>query len=236
MKVELADCKVDTVRAVIDQAYKTRIGTVYVIPDGGKMSLAAKNAILKVTEEPPNNAYFILELEDEEQTLNTIRSRGTVFKMDNYTPHELADYYYDYFNGADVTNNGVDVECTIIQDICEHPGDVNIFMSMNGIEFYNYVKKVFNNVLEVSLPNALKIAEKIKFKDTDEDKYDLKLFWRAFCCIVLNEATRNIHDIELVSKYTEMIEITCKYINQLNINGISKPATFDMWIMELRGE
>lgn len=43
-----------------------------------KMNVAAANKLLKLLEEPPNKTVFILIAEDEEQILNTIRSRCQV--------------------------------------------------------------------------------------------------------------------------------------------------------------
>ena len=40
-----------------------------------KMNTAAANKLLKLIEEPPNNTIFILIAEDEEQIINTIKSR-----------------------------------------------------------------------------------------------------------------------------------------------------------------
>lgn len=40
-----------------------------------KMNTAAANKLLKLIEEPPNNTVFILIAEDEEQIINTIKSR-----------------------------------------------------------------------------------------------------------------------------------------------------------------
>lgn len=40
-----------------------------------KMNLSASNKLLKLIEEPPNNTVFILIAEDEEQLIQTIRSR-----------------------------------------------------------------------------------------------------------------------------------------------------------------
>lgn len=40
-----------------------------------KMNLSASNKLLKLIEEPPNNTVFILIAEDEEQIIQTIRSR-----------------------------------------------------------------------------------------------------------------------------------------------------------------
>ncbi|MDT7828909.1 DNA polymerase III subunit delta' [Pricia sp. S334] len=43
-----------------------------------KMNLSAANKLLKLIEEPPNNTVFILIAEDEEQIIQTIRSRCQV--------------------------------------------------------------------------------------------------------------------------------------------------------------
>lgn len=49
----ISEIKVDNIREIIDLAYKQSEPTLYLIPDTDKMSNAAKNALLKVTEEPP---------------------------------------------------------------------------------------------------------------------------------------------------------------------------------------
>ncbi|OEK06071.1 DNA polymerase III subunit delta' [Flavivirga aquatica] len=43
-----------------------------------KMNIASANKLLKLIEEPPNNTVFLLIAEDEEQIINTIRSRCQV--------------------------------------------------------------------------------------------------------------------------------------------------------------
>jgi len=43
-----------------------------------KMNISASNKLLKLIEEPPNNTVFILVAEDEEQIIQTIRSRCQV--------------------------------------------------------------------------------------------------------------------------------------------------------------
>ena len=177
----LPDVKIDTVREIITQAYKRITTMVYIIPDADSMSNAAKNALLKVTEEPPNEAYFIMTLEDENNTLETIRSRATMFHMDRYTPDEIEEHFKQRF--------GVvwDREIDIIRELCSTPGDVETIMTYDATNFYDYVQLVVDNISEVSLANALKISEKIALKD-ESDKYDLKLFWRAFQSVCIDRA------------------------------------------------
>ena len=79
------DNKVEKKKKIIDMAYKVSHKT-FIIPDADDMSNAAKNALLKVVEECPNDNYFIMTLEDEVNTLGTIRSRAQIFYMDMYFP------------------------------------------------------------------------------------------------------------------------------------------------------
>ena len=88
----LPDVKVDTIRQMIDDAYTIKDKTLMVIPDADSMSLSAKNALLKVVEEPPKNITFIMTLQDINNTLDTIKSRAAVFSMNVYRPHEIELY------------------------------------------------------------------------------------------------------------------------------------------------
>ena len=87
--------KVDDVREIIDLAYKQTEPIVYLLADVDKMSPAAKNALLKITEEPPRKAYFIMTLQDINNTLATLKSRATVLNIDPYTPADLMKYAED---------------------------------------------------------------------------------------------------------------------------------------------
>lgn len=216
---------VDKIRGMIYDSYKISAKVVYIISDADNMSMQAKNALLKVTEEPPNNAYFILTLQDDQQTLATIRSRGTVFRMDNYTVEELSSYAVNKYNSAFKNT------LHIIQTICETPGEVDMLEKSGAVEFYDYVELVIDNIAEVSGANAFKIGNKIAFKETDINKYDLRLFWKAFMC----RCSERLCDVNSL-KYAVGIKVTSKYLQELNITGINKSATFDSWLLDIRAE
>ena len=227
-----SDVKIETIRGIIHGAYTTFGGTnIYIIPDADNMSNAAKNALLKVTEEPPNNAYFIMTLEDENNTLETIRSRGTVFHMDRYTPDEIEEYaakYLDAVPGDAVPGTKWD----IVRDLCETPGDVEILLKSNPSEFYDYVQLVVDNIAEVSLANAFKMPSKISLKDGAEG-YDLKLFWKAVSKVMLDRAKERGNSKELV-KYCDGYSVTQGYLRKLRVKGINKQMLIDCWLIEIR--
>lgn len=217
----IVNTTVDAVREMISEAYKISMPTVYVLADADNMSIAAKNALLKVTEEPPQSAYFILTLTDLNSTLATIRSRGTVFYMDPYSRNEIDSYYHDNFSSY--TD-----EREVVNELCETPGEVELLHSMGAVALKEFAEKVVDNIAEVSVSNSFKIATNIKFKDTDENKYDLKLFWKAFMVICSDRLRTN------PLYYATGIRVTSKYLQELRITGINKQSTFDMWLLDIR--
>ena len=218
-----ADIKVDSIREVIKLAYKQTNPTVYLLADADKMSPAAKNAILKITEEPPQKAYFIMTITDLNNTLPTLRSRGTIFNIDPYTPDELLQY-------ADLKNYDLtEEEQSIVINICTVPGEIDLIVRYNIIEFYNFVETVIKNIGVVNGANAFKIASRFSYKEEDTG-WNIGLFFKAImyaCRQLMNETPSR--------ELKEMIKVTSKYLSQLNIKGVSKNSTVDMWILETRG-
>ena len=221
-KYVLEDNRVDSIRSMIADAQKAINPVIYIIPDADSMSTTAKNAMLKITEEPPNDAWFIITLENENNTLATIRSRGQMYRLAPYSPETIVQYAKDKFKISDVS------EIEIVADICETPGEVD-FLHKNGIiSLYDYVTLVIDNIAECNGSNAFKIADKIALKNED-DKYDLRLFWKAFMK-VCSDRMKSEMDI----KYANAIKITSEYMQQLNTTGINRGSTFDLWILAVR--
>lgn len=219
MVVVLPDVKVDTIRSMIEESYKIPYRLLYIIPNAENMSLASKNAILKVTEEPPNKAHFIMTVQDESQLLDTIKSRGMIFHIDPYTPTEIGEYAQ--------CDNTEDLK--IITSVCEVPGDVDLIKKIEPVEFYHYVDSVVDNIAEVSGANSFKIANKINLKD-DPEKYDLALFWRTFMLVCLERMNED------PLKFATGVRATSLYLQDLKVVGINKSSLFDTWILQIRGD
>lgn len=215
--------KVDEVREIINLAYKQSEPTIYFFPNCDKMSSAAKNALLKVTEEPPRKSYFIMTLRDINNTLNTLKSRGQVFNLDLYSPMELLKYANR--QGYKLTEE----EIRIIQNICMVPGDVDLLVHYEIINFYNFVNTVIDNIGIVNGANAFKIGQKLKYKEEGEG-WDIFLFIRTLMFLYNERMLKNPQ-----KKYIECLRVISKYSIQLQNSSINKQATIDMMILELRG-
>jgi AAA+ ATPase superfamily predicted ATPase len=218
----ISEIKVDNIREIIELSYKQSEPTLYLIPDTDKMSNAAKNALLKVTEEPPRKAYFIMTLKDINNTLETLKSRGTIINLDPYTPSELLRYADE--KGYDLNEE----EEHIVTNICTVPGEIDLIVRYNIIEFYNFIKTVVNNIGVVNGANAFKIGTRLNYKD-DDGGWDITLFMRAVMFVY-----RQLMIEKPLPQYRNSIRVTSKYLSQLNITGINKPSTIDMWILEMR--
>lgn len=221
-----SDIKVDAIREIIPLAYKQSEPTVYILADADKMSPAAKNALLKVTEEPPRKSYFIMTIQDEQQTLATLRSRGTILRMNPYTPDELIQYA-----NKETVNFCLDeIEEQIVSAICQVPGDVDMLVRYNIKDFYKYVETVVQNIGVVNGANAFKIGSKLSVKE-DDGNWDIALFMRAVMTIC-----RNLMDEEpdLAIYYLDSIKVTSKYLSEFAVTGINKVSTIDMWILAMR--
>ena len=218
-----SNIKVDDVREIIDLAYKQTEPIVYLLADADKMSPAAKNALLKITEEPPRKAYIIMTVQDINNTLATLKSRGTVLNIDPYTPKDLLKYAED--KDYKLTKEEQEIIC----NICTVPGEVDLLVRYNISDFYGFVKTVIESIGIVNGANAFKIGLKLGYKE-DDGGWDISLFMRAIMYLCRQKMnTAPIH------QYRDSIAITSKYLSQISITGINKSSTIDMWILEMRG-
>lgn len=213
----ISDIKVDSVREVIDTAYKARTNVVYCIQDADTMRSEAKNAMLKITEEPPNNAWFVLTVQDDSTLLDTIKSRGTLFEIEPYTESELKEYLYSHYSK-------VDNESTILK-IATTPYEVDKLVEY-GNDFVNYVELVVDNIGEVASANAFKSSTKLAIKS--DDGYDLRLFWNTFIQVCLQRIEKDpLH-------YAEGICKTVMYPAKLQKLGANKQQLYDGWVFDIR--
>lgn len=211
---------VDAIREIIEMSYKLSKEVIYVL-DGDSMSLSAKSSLLKVTEEPPNNARFVLTVTDISQTLGTLTSRACIYRMDNYTNLDIA-----LFAGT---------EDWRYPNFCSNKYEVDL-MKFYGIDaFHNYVKLVVDNISEVSSANALKIEDRLSLKGDDitYDKYDIKVFLQAFRteCI---DRVQQFDEYPDKMKYLDWVGITTEKLSLLRTPSLNKQALLDTWVFDIR--
>ena len=231
--------KVQAVREMIETAYKISTPTVVLVPDADRMSVDAKNSLLKIVEEPPKNVTFVLTAVNNSGILETLRCRAYSYVMEPYTDEQMSEYIRNNFEVDDST-------ITILKDICYVPGDVNRFFS--GVtavdlsdsvkEFFKFVYSVVDNVAKVSGANAFKISDRVKMKLDDSDKYELDFFWRAFAKVCYDRAEM-LYDIEdadpvEMNKYLSVAVYTQGQAQLAQNVSFNRQMLFDSWVIEVR--
>lgn len=211
---------VDDIRQMISTVYENQRPTIYAIYDADFMSDVAKNSMLKICEEPANSAFVIMTLMDIENTLETIKSRASIYYMDRYKPQEILDY------AKSLVPTGFDEEDFIV-NVCETPGQVKGLVDLGLSGFSDFIDLVFNNVHLVSGSNAFKIGSKLNLGD-DESKYPLDLFFKSFVYKCIHNIERN------PEMFSYGIRTTSKYLQDLRYSSLNKTMLFDSWLLELR--
>lgn len=112
-ETEKSEIGVDTARTLIKEVYlrpQMSKKRVFIIKNAEKLNKSAQNALLKIIEEPPEYAVFMLLCENSAMLLNTILSRGvriSISPLDRESLKELIkgtsgdklDFYISYCGG-----------------------------------------------------------------------------------------------------------------------------------------
>ena len=224
------ELSVDAVREVVKNCYKCSGDTVYIFRDADRMSAAAKNALLKVTEEPPRQAYFVLTVQNVENALETLRSRGTVIPMAPYTLEQRQEYLDRILEKSAKSLDGA--ARSLIVCAADNLGQVERYAAMDVEELSDFCNLVVDKIAVVTGVNAFKIGQRIKIKE-DGDGYEPDLFFQMLNHVLM----RRIMESDGYSDsrvYAKMLRICSKYAQELTLVGVKKDATLDMWILEMR--
>lgn len=216
----MVDRDIDLIREAINNSYTVKEPVLYCIPDFEKLSINAMNALLKITEEPPNNSCFITTTEALSMIPATILSRAYIIVNEPYSKEELRLFTDD----------------EQVLSYAKTPADV--LDKNNLLMLYDFCKKVDENMTTVSLTNAFKIPSYIALKEEDKDeKIDLDRFLSAMSKIYYDKLIQyeSNNEIENARKYLKMLRITNHILFELHtITGIKKDSLLDKWIIQIR--
>lgn len=99
-----SEFKIDYVREIISRAYispNEASRRVFILAQADKMNISAQNALLKIIEEPPETAVFILTAQNREKLLPTILSRTVTIPLSPVSEEAAKDYVKSKHPDAD---------------------------------------------------------------------------------------------------------------------------------------
>lgn len=223
MNIVIGDNKVDTVREIISMAYTQTIPTYYIFLDADSMSISAKNALLKVTEEPPKNVHFVLCISSMLNTLATLRSRAYTLQLRPLTVREVKEILDKKYP------NATELERQIAIRICTTYEQVQDLFKQDVEELVEFVEKVVDNVASVTVTNALKILLSLKFKEDDKGKYNPILFLNLYAETLTD---RFLDEYISVDEYQNAMNSVLELRTELRVNAINSKNLFELWLLE----
>lgn len=208
---------VEEIREIISLAYQLGEPTFYIFYNGDKLSNSAKNALLKIVEEPPKNAYFIMRVENS--VIETLQNRAFFYNMQSYSSSELKQYYID--SGKEDIFNSYGF-------ICKNIGQIRVFLNSDYEEIIDYCGTIVDMISKVSQGNIFNITNKLNL-GTNIEKWDTILFVNILEWVLNNQYKKTKDD-----KYFQAIFRLNNLRKQLRINGVNKQCAFDNFFLGLK--
>ena len=171
--------------------------TLYHFKDFHKASIQARNALLKVTEEPIEGNYIVITGASQ---LATLESRGRKIIMEPYYINDVLEYGSKYFENRELLENlfycGLNTPAKIFYN-----RDVE-----NIQDIFNLVQKVFNKITYLDIDDIINILM----------KFDLKYDGNDICLLFINMLLNYIEYnmcLKQYFSYQNPIEVLleCKY-------------------------
>ena len=224
------DPAVDSVRNMLETAYTIQEPIVYFMERAEKMSMAARNCLLKVTEEPPANAYIVLMTTEE--LMGTLRSRSQLIEMQRYTVDNFKEYaaQNDLEIPQDVDGNALCIACTSFDEL------KYILQSGDWVKTLALAEKILKYIDKVMFSNAFKPNNEFALKK-DAEGLDPKFFLRFLVTKIMVILSTQP---EILTDDSHRFEVLCVISDQslqaltlLKSDTLSKSAIMDMWILRM---
>lgn len=195
--------------------YAFNLRYLYVI-DIHSLLTKDQNSLLKVLEDSPTNAYYILIVNDEDILLPTIENRCFKLSTHVYSKEEL---------GTFISDKNEDRE--LILTLSETPGDIERFKSQNLKGMMELSNKIIDKMKVASFYNALSISDKMAYKN-EKSKFDLNIFLSVFKNCLLESLLQEATSLKM-SYYNELI----KFNKKLEVRNLNMKHLFENFLTHL---
>lgn len=170
----LLDNKVDTVRHLVDSV-NPETHTVYHFQDFHKASINAKNALLKITEEPLKGNYIAIS---GLKQIDTLESRARIIKMQPYTEEDLLEF----IDNSSINENTAKklIGCNF-----RTPSLLLKYGSVEGIDdLISYAEFVATDIVSLNQSDINNIVNRFD-RSYDKGSVDLSLVFIEILCNIL---------------------------------------------------
>lgn len=203
---------------LINEIYE-KIEPYFYLVDLDKITIKNENVILKILEEPFNNAYFVLLSSNKTNIIPTILNRCQIWELEKYTDEDLmyflstiSDNYPDYFKLIDIFKTPGQLLCAIEYNSC-----LNDMIKLSDL--------FIEHIATANFANTLTISNKIAFKD-EKDKWNYDIFIK----ILFNQIKKALVDNFNKNLYYLYI-VTDGLVKDSKIAHINKQHLFENYMI-----
>lgn len=194
---------VDKIREISKDVYVKPFESenkVYIIEDGGAMTDEAQNAMLKILEEPPEYAVFIIITTSASMLLPTVLSRCTCVRFPPLSEEKM--YRYIKENHSDAEEN-TDFLVRFSQGIPKAADDI-----INDPDFEPLRQESFKMLIPLLSKHRISAYTVTEFLENNKDKAELILdLWQSFLrdiMLMQNDAQKLCVNIDMNDELSKL--------------------------------
>ncbi len=188
------------------------------------LNFRAKETLLKLCEDVPNNVYIALEVTNLSLCEDRFINRSQVFELGIYSKQELENIIRTF--NPDILQDDISKLLSMVGSPKEFKQAIDY--GVDGL--HRFMTKVSNNILKAQAYNAMKIADNISLK-SDDNKIPILLFLN----ILKNMSFRTYltsNDLDALKVYNSAYKF---YEELIACPKVNKRALFDNFIFSLKG-
>lgn len=195
----------DAIRDAIQSSYTLAEPCIFLIEDAEELNTFCQNALLKVTEEPPKNAYFFLTVKNLNTLLPTLYSRSKCITLSPYS-RSVLNTFTDKVELIDATSS---------------PGQIKL-LDEQWEKQKELVLKIIQNIKRISAANTFNILNHIK-----DDEYES--FFIVFRFFYMEDAlSTNLNMLPHLAR------IFNKFDSLFQIKSLNKRNLFELLFLDIR--
>jgi len=168
--------------------------------------------LLKLLEEPPSGLFIVITADNKSQLITTVINRCQIWQLEKYSKETLKEFTAD----------------ERVLEIAKTPGQCLKLTISNLDDMVAYINKIYDAIHLAALPNALKIADRIAYKEGEEG-FDFDLFVDLCIKVSYNKIVENSE-----YKYVEYYKLTNQLANDRYIFNVDKRKLVETFVIKLK--
>ena len=216
LSIPIEDITDKVSQELADSIYESSTMKLYLV-EVESIGERGQNVLLKLMEEPPIGGYIVVVCESLERVLTTVKNRCYLVGFAPYPKDALQNfphkYDWDYYR------------------FCTTPGQVIEMDGEDVIGMYALAEKMVDKMRVASIPNALSLANKLRYKE-EKDKFPIVPLLRMVRGICGERVING--DVGMGSYFTHFFFLTSDVMRVLSTTNIDKKMAIEHYIMKVK--